>query len=452
MAMTMIGQELTDEAPVGRTIETGIRRPAPVTVPSYRYISAEFAARERQDLWPKVWQLACSVDHVAAPGDYFEYNLEPYSVLLVRGDDGVLRGFQNVCLHRGNQLCQGSGAGLGEIRCPYHRWTWDLAGQLREVPSRRGFGALRNQDYPLIPVQVDTWGPLVFVNLATDAEPLEEFLEEVPGDCAWAGIEDFRCTLVASIPVDCNWKTLIEAFSETYHVQGIHREMLPMCDDINSPQHLWGRHGKLEQPYGVPSPRLRDRPDDQAVWESFIEVMGARIGINDKGNAGPAPLRSGRTLRNALADGVRETGRGKGLDLDPFSDDQLLNLQQYNLFPNITVLIFPDLLSVIRARPGETPDRAVMDAFAFSRHPAGDRSAHDKPKDVTIPADGDLPLGLVLSQDVANFARAQRGLHQPGFTHLTLSSEECRIINLHRNLERYLGITPTELGGDLSMP
>jgi hypothetical protein len=54
----------------------------------------------------------------------------------------------------------------------------------------------------------------------------------------------------------------------------------------------------------------------------------------------------------------------------------------------------------------------------------------------------------VLSQDVANFARAQRGLHQPGFTHLTLSSEECRIINLHRNLERYLGIFPTELTGD----
>jgi hypothetical protein len=68
---------------------------------------------------------------------------------------------------------------------------------------------------------------------------------------------------------------------------------------------------------------------------------------------------------------------------------------------------------------------------------------------VTVPADSDPPLGLVLSQDVANFARTQRGLHQPGFTHLTLSGEECRIVNLHRNLERYLGISPSELINDV---
>jgi choline monooxygenase len=447
--MAVIGQELTDEAPVGATIETGIRRPSPVTVPAYRYISPEFAARELARLWPAVWQLACTVDHVAEPGDFFEYRVGPYSVVIVRGDDGALRAFQNVCRHRGNELCQGSGSGLTELRCSYHRWCWDLGGRLREVPSRKGFGTLRNEDYPLIPVRVDTWGPLVFVNPAAHGQSLDDFLEGVPADCSWAGIEDFRCTFVATIPVQCNWKTLIEAFSETYHVQGIHREMLPMCDDVNSPQRLWGRHGKLEQPYGLPSPRLRNRPDDQAVWEAFIEVMGARIGIGDKTKAGPAPLLPGGTLRRVLADGVRETARERGLDLSRFDDDQILNLQQYNMFPNITVLVFPDLLSVIRARPGDTPDSAMMDAFAFLRYPPGDETPRRKPVDTTIPPGGDLPLGLVLSQDVANFARAQRGLHQPGFTRLTLSSEECRIINLHRNLERYLGISPSELTGDL---
>jgi nitrite reductase/ring-hydroxylating ferredoxin subunit len=447
--MVMTGQELTDEAPVGTTIETGIRRPAPVTVPSYRYISSEFAARELALLWPNVWQLACTVDHVAAPGDYFEYRVGPYSILVVRGDDGVLRAFQNVCLHRGNELCQGSGGGLSELRCPYHRWCWDLDGRLREVPSRKGFGTLRNQDYPLIAVRVDTWGPLVFVNPAAHGEALEEFLEGVPSDCAWAGIEDFRCVFVTSIPVDCNWKTLIEAFSETYHVQGIHREMLPMCDDVNSPQRLWARHGKLEQPYGLPSPRLRHRPSDQEVWESFIEVMGARIGITGPAAAGPAPVPPGTTLRAVLAERVREKGREGGLDFSRFDDEQILNLQQYNLFPNITVLVFPDLLSVIRSRPADNPDRAVMDAFAFVRRPRGDDSPRRKPVDTTVPPGGDIPLGLVLSQDVANFARAQRGLHQPGFTRLTLSSEECRIINFHRNLERYLGISPSELTGDL---
>ena len=112
------------------------------------------------------------------------------------------------------------------------------------------------------------------------------------------------------------------------------------------------------------------------------------------------------------------------------------------------MLIFPDLLSVIRARPGDTPDRAVMDAFAFTRHPSGDTDA-SSPTDRRDHSPRWRPAPrLVLSQDVANFARAQRGLHQPGFTRLTLSNEECRIINLHRNLERYLGIFPSELTGD----
>jgi len=437
------------EAALGTTITSMPRARTPVTVPASRYTSPEFAAVERTRLWPRVWQLACTVDHVASPGDFFAYEVGPYSVLLVRGHDGVLRAFQNVCLHRGNELCAGSGGGLDELRCSYHRWCWDLEGRLREVPSRRGFGALRNEDYPLPGVQVGTWGPLVFVNLDTGAEPLDEFLEGVPDDAAWAGIEDFRCQFVVSTALACNWKTLIDGFSETYHVQGIHREMLPMCDDVNSPQRLWGRHGKLEQPYGVPSPRLRDRPDDEQVWRSFVEVMGARIGLHDKTAAGALPpIPDGVDLRHVLANLVRDRGRSLGLDFSSYRDEQILNMQQYNLFPNTTVLIFPDLLSVVRARPGSTPDDAVMDVFAFQRRPPGDPAPRSKPVDIAVPADS-AAFGLVVNQDVAALGRAQRGLHQPGLTRLTLSGEECRIINLHRNLERFLDIAPSEMTGDL---
>jgi len=105
--------------------------------------------------------VACTVDHVAGPGDYFEYRVGWLSILIVRGDDGELRAFQNVCRHRGNILCEGAGNGLTELRCSYHRWSWDLAGRLREVPSRKRFGALRNDDFPLLGARVGTWGPLV---------------------------------------------------------------------------------------------------------------------------------------------------------------------------------------------------------------------------------------------------------------------------------------------------
>lgn len=436
----MTTTDYTDDAPVGTTIASVTRRRTPVRIPAARYTDPAWAAREMADVWPRTWQLACTVDHVAEPGDWFEYTVGKYSVLIVRGDDGVLRAYQNVCLHRGNELCHGSGSGMTEIRCIYHRWSWDLQGRLREVPSRKGFGAMRNEDFPLVAVQVDTWGPLVFVNLDTTAGPLAEYLAPVPADAAWVGLDDFRCVAVVSVPLPANWKVTIEAFSETYHVQGIHREMLPMCDDVNSPQEIWEHTGRLVQPYGTPSPRLRVRPDDQQVWESFVEVMGGRIGISAKADAGTVPpIPEGQVLRDVIADRVRAVAAAQGLDFSGYTTEQIMDLRQYNIFPNITVLMFPDLLSIIRARPGATPDESVMDAFAFRRLPAGSDAPRTKPADVTMTPDQKI-FGLVIDQDVSNLQYAQKGLHQPGFTHLAISGEECRIINLHRNLERYTGV------------
>jgi choline monooxygenase len=419
-----------------------------VTIPAYRYTSGAFAALEHERLWPRVWQLACSVDHVASAGDFHELRIGPISVLVVRGADDELRAFQNACRHRGSALCEGTGAGLTELRCPFHRWSYDLDGRLREVPSRREFGALDNYS-DLIAVRVDTWGPFVFVNLALDAEPLAEFLGAVPGDCGWARVDEFRCTAAVSIAAPCNWKTLIDGFSETYHVQGIHREMLGMCDDVNGPQRVWERHGKLQQSYGLSSPRLRERPDDQQIWESFVEVMGVRVGNAMQTNAGPSPeVPPNGTIRSAIAGIVRDRGLEAGHGwFSTLDDGRLLDMSQYNLFPNLTVLVFADMLQVVRSRPGATPDEAYMDAFSFDRVAPDAERPRVKPIDIELSPDEELPIGLVLNQDFANFGRSQRGLHQPGLTHLAVSpTEECRIVNLHQNLEEYLAISPSELG------
>jgi choline monooxygenase len=444
--VAIVANELTDEAPVGATITTGGREP--VTIPASRYVDPAFAELEHERLWPRVWQVACSVDHVATPGDVFEYRCGRYASIIVRGDDGALRAFQNACRHRGTALCDGPASGLTELRCPFHRWTWDLAGRLREVPSRRGFGALRNDDYGLVPVAVDTWGPLVFVNSYLDGPPLAEFLEGVPDDIAWVGLDEFHCDYLVSLPVAGNWKVISDGFSETYHVQGIHREMLPIVDDVNGPQRLWTHHGKLEQRYGLPSPRFREAPGDQVVWDAFVEVMGSRIGIGEKAAAGTVPtVPAGHSLRDVLAGMIRGVGQDKGVGYDRFSDDQLLTMHQYNLFPNVSLVVFPDLLTVLRSRPGPTPDEGHLDIINFSRQPAGSTPA--RPVDITLPPGQDPPLGLILGQDAGNIERAQRGLHQPGFTRMVLSREECRILNLHRNLERWLGISPSEITGDL---
>ncbi|MBV8950411.1 MAG: aromatic ring-hydroxylating dioxygenase subunit alpha [Actinobacteria bacterium] len=385
-------------------------------------------------MWPRVWQAACTPDHVAAPGDFFEYRVGPYSVVIVRGDDGELRAFQNVCRHRGNSLCNGSGSGLTELRCGYHKWAWDLRGRLREVPSRKGFGVLRNDDYPLFEARVDTWGPLVFVNLDLDAMPLAEYLEAVPDDTAWVGLEDFRCVAAVTSPVRANWKVIVDGFSETYHVQGLHPEMLGSIDDIDAPQKVWGHTSKSEQDYGVPSPRFRGGLPDEDVWSSFIVTQGSRMGVEEP--CALPDLEPGQTVQDVIARRIRETQAAAGVDLSRFDTAQIMRMHQYNLFPNATVLVTPDLLSVLIGRPGAPPDDAEFVAFHYRRAPSAGEP-RSKPVDVVLPAD-QLDMGLVLNADVRVLEGMQRGLHQPGLTHLTLSGEECRVINTHRNLDRYL--------------
>jgi len=131
-----------------------------------------------------------------------------------------------------------------------------------------------------------------------------------------------------------------------------------------------------------------------------------------------------------------------GADLSRFDTTQMLELHQYNVFPNATVLVMPDLLSVIVARPGADAEHAEMVMLNFSRSPSAD-APRTNPFDVTLGPD-EADFGFVLNADMRIAPSVQRGLRQPGLTHLTLSSEECRLINTHRNLERYLGIGPED--------
>jgi hypothetical protein len=116
------------------------------------------------------------------------------------------------------------------------------------------------------------------------------------------------------------------------------------------------------------------------------------------------------------------------------------------VFPNITVLLHPDLLSVLRTRPGATPDECWLDIFNFDR--AGASAPRQKPMKMEVPLDT-MAFGTVFNQDFDMLRTAQRGLHQPGFSRITLSQEESRILNNQLALERYLGISPSEIEGDL---
>ena len=428
-----------------RSAAEGVSTRRPITVPADRYTSAAFAELEVERMWPRVWLLATTLDSLPNRGDHVEFVIGRLSAIVLRDDEGRLRAFQNVCMHRGVELCHGSGEGFTELRCGYHRWCWSLDGQLKEIPSRRDFGVIDSDEYGLRPLAVDTWGPMVFVNFDADAVPLAEYLGGAVADAAPIGIDDFRCRFQVSVPVPANWKTAADGFSETYHVQGLHPELLRVYDDLDADQVAWPHSSRSRQPYGRPSPRIHPTPSDDEVWAAFAAVFSSRVGL-DANDPGPAPeLTEGETLLDAMAAQLRSTH--SHLDLSAFSNEALMMLDQYNIFPNITVLMYPDLLSVLRSRPGATPDECVLDAFQFERRPAADDSPRTKPLCVDLPIE-QASLGLVLDQDLELLTHAQRGLHQPGFTRLTLAQEEIRVLNTHRNLEHYLGIEPSEIEGD----
>jgi phenylpropionate dioxygenase-like ring-hydroxylating dioxygenase large terminal subunit len=320
---------------------------------------------------------------------------------------------------------------------------YDLRGQLTGVPSRNGFGEnMDKESLALSPVKVDIWGPMVFVNFDPDSISLAEYLEVVPEDSARFDLDQFHCYATIRTEAPANWKLVADGFSETYHIQTLHREMLGSIDDIDAGQQIWGHTGVSRQLYGVPSPRLL-KSDDQTVWDSFIVTQGERMGITEPCPAPtPAP---GKTMMDVIADHIRTYQKEtKSIDLERWSARDLLELHQYNIFPNLTVLITADLLQVLCARPGATPDEAELIGMSFEREP--ESRARPRPFDVEMPI-GETSFGTVLDQDVAVLANAQRGVHQPGFTHLNLSCEEARLINTHRNLERYIGIEPSEITG-----
>ena len=123
------------------------------------------------------------------------------------------------------------------------------------------------------------------------------------------------------------------------------------------------------------------------------------------------------------------------------STDQMMRLHQYNVFPNMTLLVNADHLTVMTAHLGPDPDHGELVMILWARMPPG--APRTKPADVRMKANEAHP-GLVLTQDITVLPGIQRGLHQPGLTHLTLSNEERRVINTHRNLDRYLDLTESD--------
>ena len=191
------------------------------------YASDEFFGIERRRLFGRTWVAVAAVADVAEPGRVLVRSVGDTSVLIVRGRDGVLRGFRNSCRHRGTELAASDCTVAHTIRCPYHRWGYALDGSLQSTPR---FGEVPRADFDsgelsLLPVRVDVWGTEVFACLDEHTPPLRWWLGDLSERMAGYGHEGWQVHAARSFDVAANWKLIAENFAEYYHLAWVHPEL-----------------------------------------------------------------------------------------------------------------------------------------------------------------------------------------------------------------------------------
>jgi len=418
-------------------------------VPKERYTSARFLELEMDRLWSRVWQVACRAEELAGPGDFVEYPIGDQSILVVRDDAGEIGAFHNTCLHRGTRLAEGCGSfNDGQIRCRYHGWCYALDGQLTRVVDREEFPSLPD-DLGLSRIGCQTWGGFVWINLDPAAAPLLEFLDPLPTLLAPYRMEDMRLRSYRTTILPANWKVVIDAFNEGYHVQGTHPQILPWTDDVSLAYEQFETHshyGRLPSARRElrPSPRLGLAPDDYDEGEILASLVSGLGGLFYKEEQAlveevrAAPVPEGSTLLEQYQERRMALMRARGFDLSGLTKDQMTSADDFYWFPNMVGPIYPGSAILFRVRPYRLdPDRSIKDTWILEWPPP------DQPWTMCprrfYPNWTDKDWGVITNQDYANMEPVQAGMKSRGFAGLRLNPrQEGNLLHMHRVIDRYL--------------
>jgi len=228
------------------------------------YISREKFIEEREHVFAPMWTCIGFASDAPKAGDVTPLRFMELPLLMVRGEDSTLRVFHNVCRHRGHILVSEPGTLKQSIRCPYHSWTYDLAGCLQRTPHIGGYGIheVENFDrsgYGLNEIATAIWNDLVFINLSGTASSFESFIE--PLEKRWAklwgktGASFLRLPETFSrihLDLNANWKLAVENYLEAYHLPTVHPELNRVSPLVDHEIHLDERFaGQISHCYSL---------------------------------------------------------------------------------------------------------------------------------------------------------------------------------------------------------
>lgn len=215
-----IPDALLDSVPVERS----------ETIPSSWYTDPAFDRLDRDAVFGRTWQCVAHAGEVEAAGQYITATVGDEPVIAVRGKDGVLRAFYNVCRHRAGPLAMDRAGCVNALTCKYHGWTYLLDGSLRGVPRWDRVELFDRKDYGLLPVGVAGWEGIVFVNLEPEAVPLDGVLAGIAERILPIRLDTKHFAREAVYDVACNWKVYVDNFLEGYHVPYVHPELMQLYE------------------------------------------------------------------------------------------------------------------------------------------------------------------------------------------------------------------------------
>jgi choline monooxygenase len=196
------------------------------------YTSPEIWELEKRRVFEQFWQYVGHVEQVAKQGQYFTFQLGNVPIVVLRDAEGQIRGFVNVCCHRGSEVVLEKEGMRQTLQCHYHGWTYGLDGRLRAAPRSKSQPNFDASEYSLQPVRVETWGPFIFATTSDEAPSLFEQLGVLPDLIAKTGVDldKVRFRSVSDYDVRANWKAVAENFLECYHCAVTHPSFTDTVD------------------------------------------------------------------------------------------------------------------------------------------------------------------------------------------------------------------------------
>ncbi|WAJ37079.1 glycine-betaine demethylase subunit GbcA [Pseudomonas sp. GOM7] len=193
---------------------------------------------DMQEIFHKEWLIAGMVSEIPAKGNFLTVQIGDNPILVIRGAEGQIHAFHNVCRHRGSRLCVSDKGKVAKLVCPYHQWTYELDGRLLFAGTEMG-ADFKMSDYNLKPVHCKTAGGFIFISLAANPPAIDEFLATLAHYMEPYDMENTKVAVQSTMREQANWKLVIENNRECYHCNGSHPELLNTLlewDDVTDPR------------------------------------------------------------------------------------------------------------------------------------------------------------------------------------------------------------------------